>query len=62
MATTLLNFRATRTEKKRIDAAAASLRVDRSTLCRHALASLLADLSREGLVKLPQVAEPPSFR
>lgn len=60
MATTLLNFRATRMEKKKIDAAASSLSVDRSTLMRHAIDSLLSDLGKEGLV--PKVAQPPFLR
>lgn len=60
MTTTLLNFRATRVEKKKIDTAAASLCVDRSTLMRHAIDSLLSDLGKEGLV--PKVAQPPFLR
>lgn len=60
MTTTLLNFRATRVEKRKIDAAAASLSVDRSTLMRHAIDSLLSDLGKEGLV--PKVAQAPFLR
>lgn len=56
MTTTLLNFRATRVEKRKIDAAAASLSVDRSTLMRHAIWTFLDEAGKEGLV--PRVARP----